>query len=207
MAVHFSFWKPRDVFESKFNQLAAYVTSGPFCHVDLVVKADADVLRSVVSEVYMDPNCNKNLRDTIESCLFTSSAFRSQNTLFVAFSALWGSKLMARILKPHALNLWEHEPSDFANNTDVVHWVNAGLDDEESRAVLEFAVRQIGKDYATLPAIVSATSCRAWLSAPSHREDSYFCSELCVSALQQVGRLQNIEASTVTPNHLYTLIN
>ena len=61
---------------------------GPFCHVDLVVKADADVLRSVVSEVYMDPNCNKNLRDTIESCLFTSSAFRSQNTLFVAFSAL-----------------------------------------------------------------------------------------------------------------------
>lgn len=205
-AVFCSFWKPRGVFESRFNKVAAYLTSGPFCHVDLVVKVPAETLRSIVSEIYMNPTCEKHLRDTIEECMFSSSSFRSENTLFVAFSALWGNKLVARILKPHALNIWEHEPINFSTNNDIVTWVDTLMFDDDVHEVLKFAVRQLGKDYALLPAIVSATSCRKWLSAPSHRKTSYFCSELCVSALQAAGMLENVEASMVTPNDLYNMI-
>ena len=198
MTVLISWWRPVSIFESRFNSFAAWCTGGEFCHADLCLHVEPGMLTSALTKAMAlnDSDCNL----AIEECFFSDPAARQKlngsDKLYVSFSALWGMRLSARVLRATATTAWEHTPLE--DHSDV-HWEEVtGIQDPQK--ITDFCVAQLGKRYATSSAILSATGTDCSLFKDDSKK---FCSELCVDALQQDGILENLNAYTVTPNKLY----
>lgn len=199
MSVLLSFWKPVSIFESRFNKWAAWLTNGDYCHSDIVLCVEPEMLKSSITKS-MALN-NPQLNTSIEQCFFNDASARQQlsgdNLMYVSFSALWGMDLSARVLRSTATNAWEHIPIE--NHSDV-DWVEV-IGTQDIQSICDFCVAQMGKKYASFNAVLSASGSECnWFY---HPEKSKFCSELCVSALQIDNILSDLKPAAITPNALY----
>jgi len=187
------------IFESKFNAFAAWITSGNFCHSEIVIHVDPEILKTSITKA-MTQN-DHGLNSCIEECFFSDAFARQQlsssEPIYVSFAALWGMKLKARVLRSTATNAYEHTPLE--KHSDVEYIRVKGI--EDIQGVSDFCVMQMGKEYARFSALMSATKTECtWFHNPSK---SKFCSELCVCALQQDNILEDLKPATITPNSLY----
>lgn len=207
MSLLLSFWRPVDIFESRFNKFAAWVTSGEFCHVELVLHVPPEMLKTSLTKAMTLKD--QNLHNAIEEGFFNDPAARQAlagtENIYVSFSALWGMQLSARVLRNTATSAWEHTPVE--DHEDVL-WVDvvdkydrdAESLEEEQQRLSDYCVFQLGKQYNTWGALISASGAECgFLTNPR----SKFCSELCVSALQLHDILPDLRPATVTPNSLY----
>ena len=136
----------------------------------------------------------------IEQSFFSDGVARqklgSTENRYVSFSALWGMKLSGRVLRNTATSAWEHTPLP---DHRAVDWIEVkGVQDIQK--ITDYCVAQLGKQYSTYSAILSATGADCSIF---HDENKKFCSELVVDALHQDGILESVKACTVTPNRLF----
>lgn len=185
------------------------MTSGEFCHCDLVVHTTPTDVMEVVKQIYTaaqnkeySPEDCQRILHQIESNFF-STAFRNvaqkSNNMTLAFAALWGNPMTVRVLTEVSHDSWYQIPDDTTAISEI-----KGVQEvtkEQSLQTLKFAIEEMGKDYDTSGALCS------WLpwssSEPKRQYESYFCSEFCVTALQRIGFMQSLIPLHTTPNALY----
>ena len=209
MMLSVTFFRPRDYFSSFLNKFVTWMTSGEFCHCDLVVHTTPVEIMEVVKQIYTaaqnseyaPEDCQRILHQ-IESNFF-STAFRNaaqkSDTMTLAFAALWGNTMTVRVLTEVSHDSWYQIPNDTTVISEIKHV--DGVSKEQSLETLKFAIEEMGKEYDTSGALCS------WIpwpsSEPKHQYESYFCSEFCVTALQRVGCVQPLVPLHTTPNALY----
>lgn len=203
MSVLLSFWKPVHLFDSSFNKFAAWLTHGEFCHVEVVLHVPSDVLKASITKAIAMKSQEKN--NAIDEAFFHDPVSRQQlassNHMFVSFSALWGMKLSARILRNTATNAWEHTPME--SHEDVEFIKLDAIEDEKLQSVCDFCVGKLGESYNTIGALFSASGADcAFLKTPH----SLFCSEMAVKAMQITGTFVDVKAAATTPNSLYKML-
>lgn len=208
MQAYVSFWRAQNIFKSAFNSLASTLTScegvSEFCHCDFVLRVPVDMLQSEISKTLQ--STDDNLRYNIEQCFiedpYARKAISKQSgTVCVAFSALWGMQLQARVLRSQASGAWYNEPS---SESDAVEWVEVeGIENgRQIEHMLNYAMQQVGKKYACINAVLScAGKCNIF---PNEDENEvHFCSELCANTLLRAGVIQNVVPLQQTPNSFY----
>lgn len=205
-----SFYRPLDYFSNTFNRLAAWVTSGEFCHCELVVHTTPDQLMTTIKNVYSSAqagqysptDCNRILGQ-IEMYFF-ETGFRkvaqTQENVSISFSLLWGHPMSVRVLQKTAHDTWFKIPEKDDQTATMVDVPN--VTPEQMEETVRFAIEELGKNYDSSGALFS------WLPLMSNerasRKEAYFCSEFVVTALQRIDKIKNIDALHTTPNALYT---
>ena len=205
--VYVSFWRAQNIFKSAFNTLASTLTAcegvSEFCHCDLVLKAPVEMVKCEISKALQ--STDDNLRHNVEQCFIEDPYARkaiSKQTghVCIAFSALWGMPLQARVLRRQASGAWYNEPME----SDAVEWVEVeGLQHEKQfEHMLSYSIQQVGKKYASINAVLScAGKCNIF---PNQDEnEAHFCSELCANTLLRAGIIQNVIPVQQTPNSFY----
>ena len=185
------------------------MTSGEFCHCDLVVHTTPTDVMEVVKQIYTaaqnkeySPEDCQRILHQIESNFF-STAFRNvaqkSDNMTLAFAALWGNPMTVRVLTEVSHDSWYQIPDDTTAISEIKSVTEVTKD--QSMETLKFAIEEMGKDYDTSGALCS------WLpwssSEPKRQYESYFCSEFCVTALQRIGVMQSLIPLHTTPNALY----
>ncbi len=205
-----SFYRPLDYFSNTFNRLAAWVTSGEFCHCELVVHTTPDQLMTTIKDVYSSAqagqyspaDCNRILGQ-IETYFF-ETGFRkvaqTQENVSISFSLLWGHPMSVRVLQKTAHDTWFKIPEKDDQTATMVDVPN--VTPQHLEETLRFAIEELGKNYDSSGALFS------WLPSMSNerssRKEAYFCSEFVVTTLQRIDKIKNIDALHTTPNALYT---
>jgi hypothetical protein len=205
--VYVSFWRAQNIFKSAFNTLASTLTAcegvSEFCHCDLVLRAPVEMVQCEISKALQ--STDDNLRHHVEQCFIEDPYARkaiSKQTghVCIAFSALWGMTLQARVLRRQASSAWYNEPME----SDAVEWVEVeGLQHEKQfEHMLSYSIQQVGKKYASINAVLScAGKCNIF---PNQDEnEAHFCSELCANTLLRAGIIQNVIPVQQTPNSFY----
>ena len=216
-----TFYKPTDYFDGLFNRFVSWMTSGQFCHCELVVKATPKQILECVKHIYNDANPVQEQADVnsaqsekyhpedctrivsqIETHFFNNQTFRTaiqtSEYIHLSFSLLWGNPMTVRILNETSHDSWFRVPCD---DTPNVVMKKLDYDDEAVQKTLRFALEELGKNYDTTSAILSVIP---WHSSQHPaRCDSYFCSEFVVMALQRLGGLAGVDAKHTTPNALF----
>jgi len=204
--IYCTFYRPSGYFEGTFNSFAAWWTSGEYCHCELVLKISSSKLMSCVKEVYDDiPNLEekdqKRLIPSIENFFFLPTTLRrvqQNDEVMLSFSLLWGETMCVRFLDEDATDYWYRLPSEKQKDADVLEVLD--VDDEQTLSVLRYGIGEMGKQYDTSGALFS------WLPLSSEKKskyETYFCSEFCVMALQNINLLSDLSAPHTTPNALY----
>ena len=205
--VYVSFWRAQNIFKSAFNSFASTLTAcegvSEFCHCDLVLRAPVDMVQSQISKALQ--STDDNLRDFTTQCFIEEPYARKAISkkggyVCIAFSALWGLPLQARVLRQQASGAWYNEPM----TSDAVEWVEVeGMQHEKQfEHMFSYAMQQIGKKYAKVNALLScAGKCNIF---PTENEnEAHFCSELCANTLMRAGIMTNIVPVQQTPNSFY----
>ena len=207
-----SFYKPQEYFSGMFNRFVAWMTSGNFCHTELVIRAKPSAIMDTIKQIYSDANKKKyhpsdcqRIISAIESNFFDSRRFRdlaqSSDEVWLSFSLLWGQPMFVRPLEKHHHDSWFRIPSQHTDNMELRY-----IDDIKEEHVLEilkFSIEELGKNYDTSGALCS------WLpwNSSKHQYDSYFCSEFVVMTFQKLGYMLELSAPHTTPNTLYHYID
>ena len=207
-----SFYKPVEYFSGSFNRLVTWMTSGEFCHCELVVQTKPEDIMKTIKTVhtsardqkYSEEDC-KRIIQAIEINFFDDVHFRkavqSSDVITLSFSLLWGNPMSVRVLQPEneSNDSWFKIPPMMKGGP--VELVKMSEDPEHISKTLEFAIEELGKDYDTSGALCS------WLPWGSQNQnptcDSYFCSEFVVLSFQRLGYMKDMSASHTTPNALY----
>jgi hypothetical protein len=198
MSVYLSFWRPQDVFEGSFNKLAAFVSRGEFCHVDVTLCMNVADLKKAMSDVMARKDSRTDMK--IGECFFNDPAARGllahdEGEIYIAFSALWGMDLSARVLRDTATSVWEHTPMEH----DAVEWLKV-QDMESEEDVLKlatFCIGSLGMRYNLTGALGSLIQCPI-------TSNGVFCSEFAAKTLNEVA---DTDISTcLTPNALYEVV-
>lgn len=204
-----TFYKPTDYFDGLFNRFVSWMTSGEFCHCELVVKATPKKILDCVKHIYQDaqsetyhPEDCRRIISQIETHFFDNKTFRAaiqtSDYIHLSFSLLWGNPMTVRILNDTSHDSWFRVPCD---DTPNVVMKELDYDDEAVHQTLRFAMEELGKDYDTKSAILSVMP---WHSSQQPaRCDSYFCSEFVVMAIQRLGGMAELDAKHTTPNALF----
>jgi hypothetical protein len=208
-----SFYRPVDYFSGMFNRFVAWMTSGNFCHTELVIQAKPSAIMAVIKEIYNGAAAAKYHPDdcqrivlAIESNFFDNRRFRdlaqSSDMMWLSFSLLWGSPMFVRPLEEHHHDSWFRIPSEQTENMEL-HFID-NIEEEQVLETLKFSIEELGKNYDTSGALCSWLP---WESAPKPQYESYFCSEFVVTVFQRLGFMNELSAAHTTPNTLYNYIN
>lgn len=203
-----------DYFSGLFNRLAAWWTSGEFCHCELVVRTTPTKIMEAVKEIYQKaqkglyaPDDCHRIISQIEMAFF-DTGFRklaqSSDELTLSFSQILGQKASIRVLTETAHDSWFKVPDEHDENVVLIP-ATIDITEEQEQETLCFAIESLGKDYDTTGALCS------WLPSIGGNDqettrETYFCSEFVVTAFQRIGFLKTLDAKRTTPNSLYTLL-
>lgn len=210
MPISISFYKPVDYFSGFFNRLAAWWTSGDYCHCELVIETTPKEIMTSVKEIYHSaqrgeyaPEDCTRIISQIEISFF-DTGFRklaqSSETMTLSFSQILGQHMTVRALTQTAHDTWFKIPSKEDNNVVIVH--QAGVTEKQQQDTLRFAIEELGKDYDTSGALCSWLPFSTNDHAKSH--ETYFCSEFVVTTFQRIGFMETLDAKHTTPNSLYS---
>ena len=203
-----SCFKPLGIFEGSFNRLAAWWTSGEYCHCELVFQVSPEDLMSAVKRVYGNLSAQKQdhrrLCAELESVFFQNKRnkqlIQSGKDLYVSFSLIWGDQLRIRFLKD-VHDAWESGPMV---NTKEIDWFKCENTQHEAET-LEWALTQVTKPYNSSAALFSWVPTYG-VSQLTDRS-SYFCSEFTAIGLIKMDYFENMNTHHCTPNDLVKLIN
>jgi len=184
------------------------MTSGEFCHCDLIVHTTPTEVMSAVKDIYNAAQAGKYAPEDCQRILhqiesnFFATEFRkvaqTSDTLTLAFAALWGNRLTVRVLTDVSHDSWFQVPDDSLTIADIIQ---RDVGDEKTSETLKFAIEQLGKDYDTSGALCS------WIpwstDTPQHQYETYFCSEFVVTVFQRLGFMNELSPTHTTPNSLY----
>ena len=207
-----SFYRPVDYFSGMFNRFVAWMTSGNFCHTELVIQAKPSDIMDTIKKIYNGASTSKYHPDdcqriisAIESNFFDNRRFRdlaqSSDMMWLSFSLLWGNPMFVRPLEEHHHDSWFRIPNDTTENMEL-HFID-DIEEEQVLETLKFSIEELGKNYDTSGALCSWLP---WESAPKPQYDSYFCSEFVVTVFQRLGFMNELSATHTTPNTLYDYI-
>ena len=210
-----SFYKPVEYFSGTFNRFVSWMTSGEFCHCELVVQTKPEDIMHTIKRVhtsardnkYSEENC-KRIIQAIEINFFDDVHFRkavqSRDSITLSFSLLWGNPMSVRVLQPEneSHDSWFKVPPMMKGGT--VELVKMSENPEHTAQTLEFAIEELGKDYDTSGALCSWLPWSSQDQKPSY--DAYFCSEFVVMTFQRLGYMKDLCARHTTPNALYSHI-
>ena len=203
-----SFYRPIDYFSGFMNRFVTWMTSGEYCHCDLVIHTTPTEVMNVVKEIYTSAqkghyspeDCQRILLQ-IESNFFATEfrkVVQTSEKLTLAFAALWGNTLTVRVLTDVSHDSWFQVPDDTLSIADIIH---REVGEENTKKTLKFAIEELGKDYDTSGALCS------WIpwstDAPKQQYESYFCSEFVVTVFQRLGFMNELSPTHTTPNSLY----
>lgn len=203
-----------DYFSGAFNRFVTWMTSGDFCHCELVVRVPPQMILDVIKDIhrgaqkgkYPEEDCPRIISG-IETNFFDDVEFRravqTENThIALSFSLLWGTPMTVRVLHEQSADSWFQYPPEEPGGS--VERIDVSNHDTHVTQTLKFAIEELGKDYDTSGALCSWIP---WASdANGERHESYFCSEFVVTALQRIGYLKTTPALHTTPNALYTAV-
>ena len=209
-----SFFRPVDYFSGAFNRFVTWMTSGDFCHCELIVRVAPQTILDVIKDIhrgaqhgqYPEEDCPRIISG-IETNFFDDVEFRKAvqtegNTIALSFSLIWGTPMSVRVLHDQTPDSWFQYPP--LSSGGSVQRVDITSEEKHVSDTLKFAIEELGKDYDTSGALCSWIP---WTSETKHgRHEAYFCSEFVVTALQRIGYLEGISAKHTTPNALYTVI-
>jgi|TARA_B110000858_G_scaffold185829_1_gene228379 hypothetical protein len=178
------FARPVGIFNNWFNKVVAYCTRGSFCHSEFVFTWSEEQ-----ADAYF---C------TLDTPLSNSyKRYIEDGKLHICFYILWGDVLSYRLLKYQHNNPF-YRIADEAQSANVP--INVSMQEEQK--MVSFLLNQCGKSYDYTGALMFFVPLRNSMT----EYDQYYCSELMVCTLQQVRQLPGVNASGVTPNHLYKLL-
>jgi len=209
-----SFYRPMDYFDGMYNRFAAWVTSGEFCHCELVLHTTPVDIMGAVKKIYRSaqngeypPEDCRRMISQIETNFFNDTGFRkavqSSDCMVLSFSLLWGQPMSVRVLNETSHDSWFKIPSKEDRTVSLLH--GPSLEDKDYHSTLQFVIEELGKDYDGAGALCSVLP--TWSEDNSvQRRQSYFCSEFCVMAFQRVGFLVDLPAKHTTPNSLYKYV-
>jgi hypothetical protein len=209
MMLSVTFYRPREYFSGFLNKFVTWMTSGEFCHCDLVVHTTPTDIMEAVKQIYTAAQENEYAPEDCQRILhqiesnFFSTGFRNaaqkSDTMTLAFSALWGNPMTVRVLTDVSHDSWYQIPGDTTAIAEIKRVES--VPKQKSLETLKFAIEEMGKDYDTSGALCS------WLpwstSEPRRQYESYFCSEFCVTAFQRIGFMDTLVPLHTTPNALY----
>ncbi len=204
-----TFYKPRDYFSGFFNRFVTWMTSGDFCHCDLVIYTTPEDIMNTVKVIYSEAQKNHyapedctRIIHQIESNFFTTDfrkVAQSSDTIVLAFSALWGSPMTVRILNEVSHDSWFQIPNATSDIAEIKHVPN--INQKQLQETLKFTIEELGKDYDVSGALCS------WIpwsnSLPKRQYETYFCSELVVTSFQRLGLMESLIPLHTTPNALF----
>lgn len=207
-----SFYRPREYFSGFLNKFVTWLTSGEFCHCDLVIHTTPHDIMNVVKEIYQSaqkgeyaPEDCQRIIGQIESNFFSvdfRKAVQQSDSITLSFAALWGLPMTTRVLNTFSHDSWFRIPDNEISVAEIMDFPI--VDKEKSVEILKFSIEQLGKDYDTSGALCS------WLpfsdSDPQKTRETYFCSEFCVIAFQRLGFMNDLVAKHTTPNALYEYV-
>jgi len=180
-----SFAKPTGLFDNFFNKFVTYVTAGDHCHSEFVFSFDIEEARIVFRQL----NQSK-LEESVDS-------YEEDGQVHLCIFVLWGLTTSYRFLRKRSNNPFYKFP-----NSQQFSTIEMNLTRDHELKVLSFLLDQTNKPYDYLGALTYFVPFR-------NRElsyNSYFCSQLMVTALQHVDRFKDVNAAGVTPNKLYTML-
>ena len=209
MPLAVSFYRPVDYFSGFFNRFVTWMTSGDYCHCELVVHTTPHEIMDTVKHIYeaaqkgeYAPEDSQRIIAQIEMAFFDTHFRKKAQTseqMTLSFSFLWGHPMTVRVLSETAHDSWFKIPS--AGDTNAVLVSMPEVTEEQQVKTLRFAIEELGKQYDTSGALCS------WLplkdSSPKMVHETYFCSEFVVTAFQRIGFLQELSALHTTPNSLF----
>lgn len=213
MSLSISFYRPLDYFGSVFNKMVTWVTSGEFCHCELLIHTTPEDIMSAVKEIYA--SAQKGEYDK-EDCVriiaqiernFFDTGFRkmatTQKTMVLSFSLLWGHPMMVRVLQETSHDSWFRIPQK--NDRLVSMLQGPQVTREQYTHTLKFSIEELGKHYNNTGAICSVLP-SLYSSEHKTRSGSYFCSEFVVMVYQRLGFMQSLDAEHTTPNSLFSYV-
>lgn len=210
MSLSVSFYRPLDYFGGAFNKIVTWVTSGDYCHCELVVRTTPKDIMKTVKEIYDSAQNNEYSPEDCERIItkietnFFSTGFRkavqTSDSMVLSFSLLWGYPMSVRVLTETSHDTWFKMPSE--NDTTVKLQDGPEVTREKYLATLKFSIEELGKGYDQKGALFSVLP--SWNSDDTEdRREVYFCSEFIVMAYQRVGFMSDLSAKHTTPNSLY----
>ncbi len=201
-----SFYKPMGIFEGSFNRLAAWWTSGKYCHCEIVFRVTPTELMTSVKEIYADLTAQKEdhqrLCAELENVFFQNKdnkrIIQSEEDLYVSFSLIWGDQLRVRFLQ-NVQDSWLCSPNVEVEDVD---WFECAETDHTIET-FKWALTQVSKPYNSSAALFS------WVPTygiSNMDRDSYFCSEFAAICLVKMKYLKPMNTHHCTPNDLVKLI-
>ena len=189
------------------------MTSGDFCHCELVIRTTPNDIMTIVKEIYETAQTKQYSEDDCRRIItqieinFFDTGFRNKvqtsETMVLSFSLLWGHPMSVRVLTETAHDTWFKIPGV----NDVTASLKKGpeISREQYLETLRFSIEELGKEYDQTGALCSVLP--AWNSEQNtRRRESYFCSEFIVMAYQRIGHFADLSAKHTTPNSLYEYI-
>ena len=197
-----SFFKPVGIFDGAFNRLAAWWTSGDYCHCELVFHVPPPELMSSVYKVY--DGAGEKLCAHLEQVFFgdkMKQLIQEKSNIYVSFSLLWGHDAEVRILQSSEYP-WYSTPDE---SYDDLVWVEChGIREEKRNASLLWALGEMTKPYNSSAAMCSWMP--SWEVNSVDPRDSYFCSEFVSMNLVRMGHLTPLCTHHCTPNDLIDIL-
>jgi hypothetical protein len=210
MSVSVSFYRPLDYFGGAFNKFVSWMTSGEYCHCELVLNTNPVDIMNIVKEIYesaqqeqYSPEDCQRIITQIEMNFF-DTAFRkvvqTSDKMVLSFSLLWGHPMSVRVLTKTAHDTWFKIPTEEDVFCSMIN--GPELTKEQYLDILKFSIEELGKEYDQTGALCSVLP--SWNTEQNTRRmEAYFCSEFIVLAYQRVGFMKDLSAKHTTPNSLY----
>jgi len=181
-----SFAKPCGLFDNFFNKIVTWFTGGDFCHSEFIFTWDTDMAESFFSTV----EGHEVLKNRYH-------LYEENGVVNICFYVLWGDTTSYRMLKYNSNNPFYRMPND-----SQFKCVPLSMEQDLEFKMAKFLLDQCKKEYDYAGALTY------YLPLRNSRQEynTYFCSQLMVCALQHVQQHRDINPSSITPNHLYTLL-
>lgn len=189
-------------FDVVFNRLAARITGGDYCHVEVAFEAvPLRILRGMrdnVSGLGVPLNSEvSRVKSTLDNVL---KAFPpdtpDDHTAMLAFHALNGCPLGCRILSRHA-----SDPLNLPYSKDWRVYRLPGAPEVAVHANLVWCMSKVGLPYDTVGALTSP-----WRGAHAHGDvpdpETWFCSNHALRLLQHMNLCSDLSMWGTTPNRL-----
>jgi len=188
-------------FDVVFNRLAARITGGDYCHVEVAFEAvSLRVLRNLRQNIPDSDSLSSELQRVGATLTNVLSSFppdtSDDHTVMLAFHALNGCPLGCRILSKHAADAL-YLP--YSKDWRVYRF--SGAPDVAVHANLVWCMSKVGLPYDTMGALTSP-----WRGAEVHGVDpdpeSWFCSNHALRVLQHMNLCSDLSMWGTTPNRL-----
>ena len=169
MIVNVSFANPLGPYDMLWNKCV-----GRHCHVEMSMKIKTDLFRVTV---------NNSIDQAYDPSVLEGIMKRTKDTelrtLNVCFYIMWGSVVSLRFLSEMTDDALMGLPSEPVYDT-----IPIDIDEEEAMTLVSFNLRQLGKPYDTVMALLlfSPITLRS-----SDNPDKFFCSQLVMRSLKEAG--------------------